>query len=55
MTVPEDFDRQWVALLNRVEQCHTEKDLENWVIVPLLQLLGYELADFAQQVSFGRR
>lgn len=55
MTVPEDFDRQWVALLNRVKQCHTEKDLEDWVIVPLLQLLGYELADFAQQVSFGRR
>ncbi len=55
MTTPEDFHQQWVALLDRVDDCKSEKALEDRVIVPLLELLGYEAADFSQQAPFGRK
>ena len=55
MLTPEEFQQQWTALLDRVETCTTEKALEDRVLTPLLMLLGYDKADVAQQVPFGRK
>lgn len=49
------FHEPWTTLLKQVDGCESEKDLENKVILPLLELLGYEPGDFAQQAPLGKK
>jgi cellulose biosynthesis protein BcsQ len=55
MAVSEDFHRRWCALLDRVEDCKSEKALETEVILPMLELLGYQPQDIVQQAPFGKK
>ncbi|TVQ21301.1 MAG: cobyrinic acid a,c-diamide synthase, partial [Leptolyngbya sp. DLM2.Bin15] len=51
----DDFQQQWMVLLDRVDDCTSEKALEDQVLLPLLELLGYKSQDLVQQAPFGKR
>jgi cellulose biosynthesis protein BcsQ len=55
MAVSDEFHQRWCTLLDRVDDCKSEQALETEVILPMLELLGYQPQDILQQAPFGKK